>query len=589
MTDDPSSNASPSPNLQPLSPELVKFIAAGETIDSPAAAVRELLDNAIDAGATRVSVSLDLTRGWIRVVDNGAGMDLPTLQVAVIAHTTSKLRDRSDLERIESLGFRGEALHSLAQLSSLSIASRINSPDGLQGWRVSFDSQGQGITENPVAIAPGTIVEVDQLFNPLPARQESLPSLPQQQRQVQITIQNAALAHPHIAWQVYKQERLWFSLGPGATACDILPQVLTSVRYSDLQHRRCEITLPARSLDTSSADSTSVTTVDLVIGLPDRAHRRRLDWVRIMVNGRLVHMPELASTVTSAFHRTLPRDRHPIAVVHLTIPAGWVDWNRTPSKREIYLRQGDWWVEQLRQAVADTLAITPTHQPDGYQTQRVRKLLKVAEPKSLYQIDSEPDAQTLELEPRKTSTPLEPALPKLRAVGQVNQTYIVAEHPGGLWLIEQHVAHERVLYEELGDRWKITPLPQALVVQGLSESDRDQLADIGIEYDEFGDNLWAIRSVPAPLVDREDLESAVRELAKVDDYNEARAAVACRTAIKNGMPLEFTEMQTLINNWQKTKNARTCPHGRPIYLSLEESSLSRFFRRHWVIGKSHGV
>ena len=118
---------------------------------------------------------------------------------------------------------------------------------------------------------------------------------------------------------------------------------------------------------------------------------------------------------------------------------------------------------------------------------------------------------------------------------------------------------------------------------------RSQLADIGIEYDEFGDNLWAIRSVPAPLVDREDLESAVRELAKVDDYNEARAAVACRTAIKNGTPLEFTEMQTLINNWQKTKNARTCPHGRPICLTLKESSLAKYFRRSWVIGKSHGV
>ncbi len=565
----------------------MKFIAAGETIDSPAAAVRELLDNAIDAGATRISVSLDLTRGWIRVVDNGAGMDLPALQLAAIAHTTSKLRDRSDLDCIDSLGFRGEALHSLAQLSSLSIASRVNSPEGLQGWRLSYDAQGQGVAETPVAIAPGTIVEVDQLFDPLPARQESLPSLPQQLRQVQITVQNAALAHPEVAWQVYKQERLWFSLGPGTTARDILPQVLTSVRYPDLQHRYCELTLPGRSPQDNS--SASVAQINLVIGLPDRAHRRRLDWVRVMVNGRLVQVPELVTAVTSAFYRTLPRDRHPIAVVHLAIPAGWVDWNRTPSKREIYLRQGEWWAEQLRQAVTDTLAIAPTQQMDGYQTQRVRNLLQVSEPKGIYNVDAEPDTQTLELENRITSTPLEPALPKLRAVGQVNQTYIVAEHPGGLWLVEQHVAHERVLYEALGSRWTITPLPQALVVQGLSESDRERLGDIGVEYDEFGDDLWAIRSVPAPLVDRDDLESAVRELAKVDDYNEARAAVACRTAIKNGTSLESREMQTLLNNWQRTKNARTCPHGRPIYLSLEESSLARFFRRHWVIGKSHGI
>ncbi|MEM9770085.1 MAG: DNA mismatch repair endonuclease MutL [Cyanobacteria bacterium P01_D01_bin.73] len=581
-------------SLRPLSAELVKFIAAGETIDSPAAAVRELLDNAVDAGATRISVALDLTRGWLRVVDNGAGMDVIALRLAAIAHTTSKLRDRSDLDHINSLGFRGEALHSLAQLSSLSIASRVNSTEGLTGWRITYDAQGQALTEDPVAIAPGTIVEIDQLFAPLPARQDSLPSLPQQLRQIQTTIQNAALAHPQIAWQVYKQERLWFSLGPGANARDILPQILTSVRCPDLQYRRCELMLPERSPEASptrtSANFDDSATVDCVIGLPDRAHRRRLDWVRVMVNGRLVQMPELTTAITSAFYRTLPRDRHPIAIVHLTLPSGWVDWNRTPSKREIYLRQGEWWVAQLRQAIADTLAITPTQHPDGYQTKRVQKLLKVAEPKGIYQVESKSsDSPDSELELSATSTPLEPALPKLRAVGQVNQTYIVAEHPGGLWLVEQHVAHERVLYEKLGDRWKMTPLPKALVLQGLSEGDRDRLERIGVECDEFGDNLWAIRSVPSPLLDREDLESAVRELAAINDYDGARAAVACRTAIKNGTPLDLTDMQTLLNNWQQTQNARTCPHGRPIYLSLEESSLARFFRRHWVIGKSHGI
>ena len=548
------------------------FIAAGETIDSPAAAVRELLDNAVDAGATRITVSLDLARGWIRVVDNGAGMGLADLRQAAIAHTTSKLRDRQDLNCITSLGFRGEALHSLAQLSSLTIASRPQNDPGLAGWRVEYDAQGQVTTENPVAIAPGTIVEIDQLFAPLPARQESLPSLPQQLRAIQITVQNAAIAHPQIAWQVYKQERRWLSLGSGSTARDVLPQILSSIRHTDLQHRRCPIELP----DAQSA------VIDVVIGLPDRAHRRRLDWVRVLVNGRLVTVPELVTAITAAFHKTLPRDRHPIAVVHLKIPPGWVDWNRTPSKREIYLRQGEFWVDQVRQAIAETLALTPTEMPDGYQTQRVRTLLKTAEPLGNYQVDSGSNLDN-------PSTPLEPALPQLRAVGQVNQTYIVAEHPGGVWLIEQHIAHERVLYEKLGDRWKLVPLPQPLILQGLSEGDREQLERIGIEIDEFGDNLWAIRNAPAPLVNRDDLDNALREIAKVDDYDAARASVACRTALKNGTPLDLPRMQTLLNNWQKTKNPRTCPHGRPIYLSLEESSLARFFRRHWVIGKSHGI
>ena len=511
----------PSP-LRPLSPGLVDFIAAGETIDSPAAAVRELLDNAVDAGATRVTVSLDLARGWIRVVDNGVGMDLTALRLAAIAHTTSKLRDRPGLDRITSLGFRGEALHSLAQLSSLTIASRGNGAEGLAGWRVEYDAQGQAIAEDPVAIAPGTIVEIDQLFAPLPARQESLPSLPQQLRAIQTTVQNAAIAHPQIAWQVYKQERRWLSLGPGETARDLLPQIVTSVRYSDLQYRRAVIPLPTppersptsdpvdSAPDAASVDAASVDTAnfEIVIGLPDRAHRRRLDWVRVMVNGRLVQMPELVTAITSAFHRTLPRDRYPIAVVHLTLPPGWVDWNRMPSKREIYLRQGEWWSAQLQQAIADTLAIAPTYTPDGYQTQRVRKLLTVAEPTGTYRVAGESPAQSLAAQAEDESIDqgalLEPAMPKLRAVGQVNQTYIVAEHPGGVWLVEQHIAHERVLFEELGDRWKMTPLPQPLIMQGLSAGDREQLERIGIELDEFGENLWAIRSVPAPLVDRED-------------------------------------------------------------------------------------
>ena len=586
--------------MQSLSASLVDFIAAGETIDSPAAAVRELLDNAVDAGATRVTVSLDLLRGWIRVVDNGVGMGPADLRLAALPHTTSKLRDHSNagcgldqsLDCITSLGFRGEALHSLAQLSSLTIASRVETGAGLAGWQMTYDAQGGVTSENPVAIAPGTIVEIDQLFAPLPARQDSLPSVPQQLRAVQTTIQNAALAHPHIAWQVYKQERLWLSLGPGTTARDILPQILTAVRYTDLLHRRCDLPLPERSPPPNplpSASTQSSATLEIVMGLPDRAHRRRLDWVRVMVNGRLVQVPELASAIVAAFQRTLPRDRHPIAVVHLKIPPGWVDWNRTPSKREIYLRHGDWWVEQLRQAITEALVIVPSQMPDGYQTQRVRQLLTVAEPTGTYRVNADPQSQSLTLESQATSIPLEPTLPHLRAVGQVNQTYIVAEHPGGLWLVEQHIAHERVLYEQLGDRWQMVPLSQALVVQGLSEGDRDRLAQMGIDIEEFGDNLWAIRTAPAPLANREDLENALREIAKVDDYDGARASVACRTAIKNGTPLELTEMQTLLNRWQRTKNPRTCPHGRPIYLSLEESSLARFFRRHWVIGKSHGI
>jgi DNA mismatch repair protein MutL len=177
----------------------------------------------------------------------------------------------------------------------------------------------------------------------------------------------------------------------------------------------------------------------------------------------------------------------------------------------------------------------------------------------------------------------------LKAVAQVNNTYIVAEHPDGLWLVEQHIAHERVLYEQLEDHWKIVTLESPVIVDRLSGEQIEQLQRLGIDIDEFGERSWALRSIPALLADRDDRADALLELSWGGDLQAARAAVACRGAIRNGTPLSKEEMQALLDEWQKTRHPRTCPHGRPIYLSLEETSLARFFRRHWMIGKSHGL
>ncbi|NJN90672.1 MAG: DNA mismatch repair protein MutL, partial [Leptolyngbyaceae cyanobacterium SL_5_14] len=177
----------------------------------------------------------------------------------------------------------------------------------------------------------------------------------------------------------------------------------------------------------------------------------------------------------------------------------------------------------------------------------------------------------------------------LKAIAQVHQMYILAEHPSGMWLIEQHIAHERVLYEQLCDRWQLVPLEPPVILNQLSEPQREQLQRLQLEVELFGENLWAVRTAPEPLAQREDCADALIELSLGGDLESALVATACRTAIRNGTPLNLTEMQTLLNQWQQTRHPRTCPHGRPIYLSLEESSLSRFFRRHWVIGKSHGI
>ncbi len=540
--------------IQPLPIEVIHLIAAGEVIDSLAAVVRELVENAIDAGATRITVSVWADQWKIRVADNGAGMSLDDLRQAAQPHSTSKIRDRADLWQIESLGFRGEALHSLAQLSNLEILSRIDSEPG---WRIAYSAEGEATQVESVAIAPGTIVTVDRLFETWEARREGLPSTSQQLKAIQQTIYQIALAHPRITWQVYQNDRLWFNLWGGNSAKDLLPQLLKDVRIEDLTELQ------------SAA-------ISLVLGLPDRAHRHRPDWVRVAINGRFVQFPELEQTILGAFRRTLPRDRHPICLIHLQLAPEHIDWNRHPAKAEVYLHNLDNWKDRVKSAIAQALRINPDSVPDSLYTSQVSQLIKAAESDAGYHVQRE-----IPPEPDPFSA--------LKALTQVHNRYILAEHPTGMWLIEQHIAHERVLFEEISDRWQLIPLEPAIVLNQLSVSQVEQLQRIGIEIDPFGEQLWAVRSAPELLTQREDCAEALIELSLGGDLQAAQVAVACRSAIRNGVPLSIDEMQTLIDRWQRTRNPRTCPHGRPIYLSLEESSLARFFKRHWVIGKSHGL
>ena len=205
---------------------------------------------------------------------------------------------------------------------------------------------------------------------------------------------------------------------------------------------------------------------------------------------------------------------------------------------------------------------------------RIGKVIKAAEAQGTYGVKPAPQIE---------------ASFSLKAVSQVHNTYIMVEHPGGLWLVEQHIAHERVLYDQLLTNWKLVKLETPAILNNLLTVQTLQLERIGLEVEPFGDNVWAIRNAPALLAEREDCAEALLELSLGGDLQTAQVAVACRSAIRNGTPLSLEQMQTLIDQWQRTRNPRTCPHGRPIYLSLEETALSRFFRRHWVIGKSHGI
>jgi DNA mismatch repair protein MutL len=536
--------------IKALPIEVIHLMAAGEVIDSLAAVVRELAENALDAGATRISIGLWTDQWRVRVADNGSSMAIADLQQAAQPHSTSKIQHRSDLWQIFSLGFRGEALHSLAQLAELEICSR--QPDEDEGWRVTYSHQGDPVNAETVAIAPGTIVTATHLFGNWLPRRHSLPNPAQQLRTIQLTVQHLALCHPQITWQIEQNDRPWFAIAASPSSKQILPQILREVESADLK-------------ETHEAG------VALLLGLPDRCHRHRPDWVKVAVNGRMVKVPDLEQTLFGSLRRTLPRDRHPVCFLHLQVPPDQVDWNRHPAKTEIYLQNLADWQKRIGEAIDQALGSSA---PDSLYTSRVSTLIKAAEAEAGYGKDrSEP------------STGVVP----LKAIAQVRQMYILVEHDSGMWLVEQHIAHERVLYEQLIDRWQIVPLETPITLSQLSTAQIQQLDRLGIVVEPFGEKLWAARTAPAALAQRTDCADALIEISLGGDLEAAIVATACRTAIRNGTPLSPSEMQSLINQWQSTRNPRTCPHGRPIYLPLEESSLSKFFRRHWVIGKSHGI
>jgi DNA mismatch repair protein MutL len=593
------------PFIHRLPIDLVHLIAAGEVIDSLAAAVRELVDNALDAGATRIAISVWPEHWRVRVSDNGMGLAYPDLKQAASPHSTSKIGQVADLQQITTLGFRGEALHSLAQLGQLEICSRSDEPS--EGWRMTYNTQGEPNSIEPMPMAVGTIVTVDDLFVAWPSRRQNLPSLSQQLRTIQWVIYQNALCHPGVTWQVKQGERHWFQLGPAADAQTILEQILPVLRPGDLRNYQQPH-------------------LELVLGLPERCHRARPDWIYFAVNGRCVQIegetsPDrllapatplkarrptagLTQTLLQALQQTLPRHRYPICFVHFHVPPEQVDWNRHPAKSEIYLQHLDDWCAQLRQAVYATLDLA---NPNPNAAEPVYAMLKMAEPGVDYRLNrtlsssSTPDSSLKAPLPKDSgapsseastpqSTPDPPTVAlSLKAVGQIHNTYIVAEHATGLWLVEQHIAHERVLYEQLLQDWQLVELMPPLILEHLLPRQVEQLQQLGISIEPFGNQLWSARSAPARLAARADCAAALRELSQSENLQVAIVATACRSAIRNGTPLSLVEMQTLLDQWQQTRQPRTCPHGRPIYLPLAETSLARFFRRHWVIGKSHGI
>ncbi|MEN6531369.1 MAG: DNA mismatch repair endonuclease MutL [Anaerolineaceae bacterium] len=568
-------------------------IAAGEVVDRPASVVKELLENAIDAGAQQIDIEvMQAGRRLIQVTDDGSGIPADELVLAVCRHATSKLSTVEDLFSIRTLGFRGEALASIGSVSRLTLIT--NTRQNPFGAKLTVEG-GAPAEVLSIAAAAGTRVSVEDLFYNLPARLKFLKSDTTENRHITGLVTRYALAYPHIRWSMTQDEKLIFQTTGSGERFEILQALFGPTEAGKLMPLNFE----ERHLKVEGYISSLSLT---------RSNRKD---ITVFVNGRWVQDPVLTSAVIRAYNTMLMVGRYPVAVLFVTIPPELVDVNVHPAKAEVRFRDQDAVFSGVQRAIRrGLLAFTPI--PD-LNTTRLwgRSQPETAGPS--WQQSSFTGVDDTNKAPRGgelgTGSEFETAqpqptlpgshLPLLRLVGQVASTYLIAEGPDGLYLIDQHAAHERVLFDQLMAQFNANAIPsQALldpvVVEltpekaGILEQQLEALLNLGFEIEPFGPNAFVIRSVPI-VVERTDPRLAIEAVVNAFEEDEtplmaeveARVAarVCKRMAVKAGQILSEEEQRNLLLNLESSQSPRTCPHGRPTMIHLSVNLLERQFGR----------
>ena len=570
-------------SIRRLPPEISGKIAAGEVIERPASVVRELLDNALDAGARRIDVAVEQGgKALIQITDDGSGIPPDQVALAVERHSTSKLTTVDDLARIQTLGFRGEALASIAAVAELSLRSV--TVEGQPGREVLARDE-RLIEERPVGGARGTRVTVRGLFRTIPARLEFLKAERTELGHIVAAVTRAALGHPHVAFRLHDGHRERVRT-PGDGD---LRTALLAIYGATLVDALIELP-PGETLG-----------IDGFISQPHLQRSSRAD-IALFVNGRWVSDRLLSAAVSEAYRSVMPTGRFPVIVLNLTIPPEEVDVNVHPSKAEVRFRRSGEVFRRLSATVRRALASATEIAPARLDRPVVDQFFF---PSGNARWDSGPPPPSRHLgagggpPPPPDDQQPEPApglrSPVMRPLGQVENTYIVAAGPRGLYLIDQHAAHERVLFERLGNATDVPTqrlLDPTSVELSAEESDwvashADDLRTLGFDVTAFGPSAWLLRAVPSAL-GRIDAATYLREVvaeAQTPDFQRLAAAdrlrwtLACRAAVKSGDPLAFDEMSALIRDLEACDLGLTCPHGRPTVILLSRELLDREFGR----------
>lgn len=557
--------------IHALSDEVSSAIAAGEVVERPSSIVKELIENSLDAGATRLQVQIkDGGKSLIEVADNGSGIPQSQVELAVKRYSTSKVETLADLQSISTLGFRGEALASIGAVSRMMLSTRAEGEEA--GTRLSVSGGLLGDAEK-VGIPEGTVVQVKDLFFNVPARRRFLKTDTTERNWISRLVTRYAMAYPDRSFELVSEGRTKLQTTGNGDSLEVLAEI-----YG--------LDIAQQMIPVAKASSEGIN-VSGFAGAPfiSRSNRRE---ITLIVNGRWIQDVSLGSAVTQAYHTFLMVGRFPIALILVEAPPEVVDVNVHPAKSEIRFEDPALVFSIVQRAVRATLLGQAPVQPMPMDSiwSGERSPQTIGSP--------EPVERSIEAPAQKTMT-----VPILRSVGQVGATYLVAEGPDGVYLIDQHAAHERVLFDKLMAQVE-AELPES---QGLLEAETVELTQaeaevvesnlkvlesLGFSIEPFGAHAFRVRALPASVsnlsperalrVVVEDFEEDETPLAAVKEARLA-ARICKRAAIKAGQVLSLEEQRQLILDLEQSASPRTCPHGRPTMVHLSVAALERQFGR----------
>jgi DNA mismatch repair protein MutL len=541
-----------------LSKEMIGLIAAGEVIERPASVVKELVENSIDAGAT--SISVELTGAGIeliRIADNGSGMDEADLETAILRHATSKIMSADDLFNIKTLGFRGEAVPSIASVSRMMISSR---QDRFSSGSYIEMEAGEIIERGRKGMPPGTVVEVRDLFFNMPARKKFLKTPATEQKNMLDVISRYALAHPDITFSVTSAERKIINLTSSMSSADRAG----IIAGADFKEKMKEFSRQAPGIH-----------VHGMLASPDVNRPSRAS-IYAFANGRTVKDAVVTSAVLEGFSGMLMRGRYPTVVLFIDIEPADVDVNVHPTKSEVRFREPSRIYGLIVSIIRETLSSSAHYHHESVREPEMPYIIR----RPVYENPAEQVSFIKDYVQRRGF------YSDKSVIGVLKSTYILLNDDDAFYILDQHASHERVMFERINkmDLSGVQSLISPIVVElstaefAAFEEISEQLETFGIEAEPFGETEIAVRTVPAMLKDS-DIKNIIHEIVheplpkQTDERrNEIISRIACHSSVRAGKPLTQPEITALLRQLDEAGAPTTCPHGRPIFkrISLEE-------------------